>query len=101
MNAAGSALHFSTYLGGSSSDYGFGLFVDGSGNIYVTGESFSDNFPIVNPLDGTWAGDYDVFLAKIANTATSANLRSTRRLRPTPRPRESLDIHTDRHQRWT
>ena len=56
LNATGSALAFSTYLGGSSSDYGIGIFVDAAGNTYVTGESFSDNFPTVNPLDGTWAG---------------------------------------------
>ena len=46
LNSAGSALEFSTYLGGSSSDYGIGIFVDAAGNTYVTGESFSDNFPI-------------------------------------------------------
>ncbi len=51
LNAAGSALEFSTYLGGSSSDYGIGIFADAAGNTYLTGESFSDNFPTVNPLD--------------------------------------------------
>ena len=74
LNAAGSALDFSTYLGGSSSDYGIGIFVDAAGNTYVTGESFSDNFPTVNPLDGTWAGSYDAFVVKIDNATTSADL---------------------------
>ena len=76
LNAAGSALEFSTYLGGSSSDYGIGIFVDAAGNTYVTGDTFSENFPTLNPLDGTWSGNftYDAFAVKIDNATTSADL---------------------------
>ena len=43
--ADGAGLHYSTYLGGSSRDTGFALRLDGSGNAYITGSTFSSNFP--------------------------------------------------------
>jgi hypothetical protein len=50
LNAAGTKLIYSTYLGGSGpggwGDWVRGLAVDGSGNAYVAGISFSDDFPV-------------------------------------------------------
>ena len=45
LNATGSKLVYSTYLGGSAQDYANGIAVDGSGDAYVTGTSGSTNFP--------------------------------------------------------
>src|SRR5205823_13962444 len=45
LNSTGSALVYSTYLGGNSEDSFSGLAVDASGNAYVTGPTFSPNFP--------------------------------------------------------
>jgi hypothetical protein len=45
LNRSGSALSYSTYLGGSTSDAGFGIALDASGNAYVTGFTFSNDFP--------------------------------------------------------
>jgi len=56
---------FSTYLGGTSWDCTFGscaVAVDAAGNIYLTGSTLSDDFPLVNPL--YTAGS--VYVTKIA-----------------------------------
>jgi parallel beta-helix repeat protein len=48
LNASGSELLFSTYLGGSETEIGNGIAVDGSGNIYVAGNTNSTDFPTLN-----------------------------------------------------
>ena len=45
LDATGSGLVFSTYLGGSAGDVGYGIAVDGAGSAYVTGQTSSTNFP--------------------------------------------------------
>jgi hypothetical protein len=45
LNPAGSALVFSTYLGGGSDDYGHSIAVDSSGKTYVGGYTLSSDFP--------------------------------------------------------
>ena len=59
---------YSTYLGGSGNDAGNGITVDGSGDVYVTGETFSTDFPTQNPLQNTFDGDRDAFVTKVVNT---------------------------------
>ncbi|HLZ43522.1 MAG TPA: choice-of-anchor D domain-containing protein [Candidatus Sulfotelmatobacter sp.] len=46
LNASGTALLYATYLGGSGNEYEYGLFVDSAGDAYVTGETFSNDFPV-------------------------------------------------------
>jgi hypothetical protein len=46
LNAAGSGLAYSTYLGGSSGDAVYAIAVDASGSAYVTGKTTSTNFPV-------------------------------------------------------
>ena len=61
----GSFLIYSTYLGGNSSDRGYSIAVDASGNAYVTGDTYSDNFPIIDSYQTNQPGD-DVFVTKLA-----------------------------------
>jgi hypothetical protein len=70
FNAAGSALIYSTYLGGTSEDFAMGIAVDSSGNAYVTGQTYSNNFPTtVGAYDTTFnGGTKDAFIAKISST---------------------------------
>lgn len=72
LNAAGTVLLFSTYLGGLSTDEGRGIRVDASGNIYVTGQTFSTNFPTANSLQATNGGSSDAFVARIAVSAAAS-----------------------------
>ncbi len=64
INSEGSAIVYSTYLGGSSNDYAHGIAVDPLGNAYITGYTSSSNFPTATPLYGYSSG-YDAFVAKI------------------------------------
>jgi len=48
LNAAGTALLYSTYLGGNGQDTGYAISVDSSGSAYVTGATFASNFPITS-----------------------------------------------------
>jgi hypothetical protein len=60
---------YSTYLGGGSNDIAQAIAVDGKGNAYVTGQTDSDNFPTLNPLQaargGKAAGLTDAFVLKL------------------------------------
>ncbi len=71
LNPAGSALSYSTYLGGSGGELGSGIAVDGSGNAYVTGYTTSSDFNTRNPLQATYRGGFDLFVAKLNPTGSS------------------------------
>lgn len=59
-------LDFSSYLGGSATDWLRGLAVDASGAIYVTGFTQSSDFPLQNPVQGAPHGGQDLFISKLA-----------------------------------
>ncbi|MEA3557972.1 MAG: SBBP repeat-containing protein, partial [Candidatus Thermoplasmatota archaeon] len=67
-----SSLHYSTYIGGSSSDYGRGIDIDGSGNAYITGSTYSSNFPVTSGANDTvFNGSEDAFVAKVDSSGSS------------------------------
>ena len=69
LNATGSALIYSTYLGGSGGssfgDAGNAIVADSAGNADVTGQTDSTDFPTANALQPTHGGGtFDAFIAK-------------------------------------
>jgi hypothetical protein len=76
LNSNASALIYSTYLGGVNDDFGRGIAVDASGNAYLTGDSYSANFPTTagafeTTLRASSKGYDDAFVTKL-NAAGSA-----------------------------
>ena len=65
LNADGSDLLFSTYLGGGDDDRGFGIAQDANGALYVTGQTTSPDFPTRGALNTRFGGESDAFLTKI------------------------------------
>ncbi len=65
LTPAGNALVYSTYLGGSGDDYGYGIAVDAAGSAYVTGSTGSTNFPTQSPYQATFQGSNDAFVTKL------------------------------------
>jgi hypothetical protein len=70
LAADGSAILFSTYLGGSSDELAFGLDVDGAGNACVLGVTLSTDLPLVRPVQSTLAGEFDQFVIRVVDTYT-------------------------------
>ena len=68
-------LSYSTYLGGTGADGADGIAVDSSGNVYVTGTTYSPaslggEFPRVNAYQTVRRGNYDAFVTKISPSGT-------------------------------
>ncbi len=67
INAAGNALVYSTYLGGTSANRGHAIAVDAAGCAYVTGYTSSANFPTAGtPFQPTYGGINDAFVTKFS-----------------------------------
>jgi uncharacterized protein (TIGR03437 family) len=67
INAAGSALIYSTYVGGGMDDFGMSVASDPAGNAYVTGYTKSTDLPTVNALQNKYGGAlWNGFVTKLA-----------------------------------
>lgn len=70
LSPTGSFLVYSTYLGGSDTDNGYGIAVDGLGNAYVTGLTSSADFPADGRFPGPGPGNMDGFVVKLNPTGS-------------------------------
>jgi hypothetical protein len=71
LNSTGTGLIYSTYIGGSSADYGNAIAIDGSGNTYITGYTGSTDYPVTPGAFQTIKAAYsDVFVTKLNSTGT-------------------------------
>lgn len=70
VDASGSALVYSTYLGGSDLEVGRAIAVSPSGQATFTGQTFSTDFPTSNPVQPSLGGFTDAFVARFSATGT-------------------------------
>jgi hypothetical protein len=66
LAADGSRLVYSTYLGGSNDDHGAAIAVDSATTVYVTGSTWSTDFPMMNAFQPRLAGGEDAFVARLS-----------------------------------
>jgi Beta-propeller repeat len=71
LSADGSFLVWSTYLGGSRTEFGKSIAVDADGAAYVTGSTDSVDFSTANPIQATLSGGQDAFVTKLPRTGDS------------------------------
>ena len=71
LSASGSNLLYGTYLGGSAEEDAYGIAADDYGRVYVTGRTFSDNFPTKRAVQTSRAGDADAFLTRLETSGTN------------------------------
>jgi len=70
LNSDGTGLHYSTYVGGSARDFGYGIDIDDGGNAYITGHTNSSDFPILGEYQ-VYQGSNDVFVTKLNSTGNA------------------------------
>ncbi|MFH1050516.1 MAG: SBBP repeat-containing protein [bacterium] len=72
LNSDGTSLLFSTYLGGWSIEFSFSITIDNIHNVYVTGYTQSDDFPVTSgSFDINFSGNQDCFVSKLDSTGSS------------------------------
>ena len=76
VNFSGEQLLYSTYLGGSQADVAQSITLDKSNNVYITGYTFSSDFPMASPIQATIGGGADAFVTEL-NSSGSALTFST------------------------
>ena len=72
LDSSGSALAYSTYLGGGGRDNAWDIAVDGSGNAYLVGKTWSTDFPTEGEFQ-TFQGSSDVFVSKFTTNCCVGN----------------------------
>jgi len=70
LNPTGNQLLYATYIGGSGQDVGAGITVDSAGNIYVSGWTYSSDFPTQNAIQPTSGGGLDGFIVKLDSSGS-------------------------------
>ena len=74
VSATGTTIQYSTYLGGGNEDVGYGVAVDKSGDAYVTGLTYSPDFPLsATPAQGTNLGAGDAFFSEVNTNGSGAS----------------------------
>jgi hypothetical protein len=76
LNPSGTALAYSTYFGGSDGDFANAVTLDSSGNVYLTGQTQSTDFPVTSgafqSTNNTNSPDFTAFVAKLTLPTTAS-----------------------------
>ncbi|HEX3747704.1 MAG TPA: SBBP repeat-containing protein [Bryobacteraceae bacterium] len=71
LSASGQQLLFSTYLGGAGADHGGAIAIDSAGSMYVTGYTWSGNFPLESPYQSVIAGPCNAFVTHLSSNGNN------------------------------
>jgi len=71
LNSSGDSLIYSSYFGGSEQESAFDITLDDDDFIYLSGYTYSGDFPLVNPIFATFGGIWDAFIAKFTPNGQS------------------------------
>src|SRR3989338_6670718 len=66
-----SSLLASTFIGGTADEPSFGITLDNSTNVYITGDTYSTDYPTVSGYDSSHNGSDDAFVSKLDSTLSS------------------------------
>ena len=66
LSSSGQQLLFATYLGGAGVDHGGAIALDSDGTVYITGSTWSANFPTAKPYQGAIAGPCNAYIARFS-----------------------------------
>ena len=72
LSPSGATRDFSTFLGGSASEVGWGIALNSQGNVYVTGQTSSSNFPIAGSVRAPGQSGFDGFVTKLLPSGAKA-----------------------------
>lgn len=73
LDASGSNIVYSTFIGGNSFDIGKAIVVDNAGQAHITGQTLSTNFPAVNAVQATKNTGSDAFIAQLSADGGNVN----------------------------
>ena len=77
VDPAGASLLFSTFFGGNSSDGGTAIALNGSGKVWMAGQTTSTNFPVLGPVQATGFSEGNGFISSIAQVVTQKAAMTT------------------------
>ncbi len=65
MTADENSLLWATFIGGSQDDYGYSAVIDSEDNIIISGNTDSDDIPVINGYDSSLSGPLDMYICKL------------------------------------
>jgi hypothetical protein len=71
LDVSGSSLVYADYIGGNSEDYPSAMTMDSSNDVFITGYTYSGDYPMVNAFQSSSTGGPDAFITEVAPDGAS------------------------------